>query len=219
MHRSTSCFLALSLVLGSSLAPWASAHASFARSGVATQGAASHSLLSFRRAPESSTTRPSAQLPISGEPSPPGATVSSSTAGESQREQPAAQPSPPDPQQQAGPAAEQPVAVSQPELGEPAPAQVPIQARAQTPGPEVADSGAGEATATAPASVTNTPPDRDASFGKRWYAWVALALVAGAGAAVTVISVKASKDARPDALDRAASLGTGRSAGAWAWRF
>lgn len=43
---------------------------------------------------------------------------------------------------------------------------------------------------------------------KKWYFWVTLGAIAGAAAAVTAIAIKASRDDKPDALDRMGRLPT-----------
>lgn len=72
-----------------------------------------------------------------------------------------------------------------------------------------------------PAPPTETkPPARVAPPGKsptddrivrKWYFWVTLGAIAGAAAAVTAIAIKASRDDKPDALDRSGRLPLGAS--------
>lgn len=58
----------------------------------------------------------------------------------------------------------------------------------------------------APAKVT-----ADDRIVRKWYFWVTLGAIAASAAAVTAIAIKASRDDKPDSLDRAGQLRLGPS--------
>jgi hypothetical protein len=54
--------------------------------------------------------------------------------------------------------------------------------------------------------ATDTGPQKKDRIVRKWYFWVAIAAIAASAAAVTAIAIKASRDDKPDALDRRAKV-------------
>ena len=65
--------------------------------------------------------------------------------------------------------------------------------------------GSGTATSTTPVVAAPGPQKKD-RIVKKWYFWVAVVAIAARAAAVTGIAIEASRDDKPDSLDRRAPI-------------